>query len=304
MLLKFAIQEFMDERELMNVSDYTLNTYRSFFKDFSSYLREQDIIDITDVTNATVKSYLMYCKNERNNRPNTINTKLKHIKAFFNFLVENEYVQKNPCFKIQKQVSDTKIEVFTDNHIRQMLRYYRRQTRARKDHEFTAYRNISIIITLLGTGIRIGELNNLKWSDVTESYITVCGKARQQETVPLTEKVYTELMDLKQYYSRYFDDLPVYVFVHRSGEQMSYDSCKGIFKKLQEVMNFKDVRLSAHTFRHTFAHRCIMNGMDVFSLQKILRHKNISITQRYLALWGTALQEQNNKFNPLNNMDI
>lgn len=130
------------------------------------------------------------------------------------------------------------------------------------------------------------------------------GKARQQETVPLTEKVYIELMDLKQYYERYFDELPINVFVHRNGKQMSYDSCKGIFKKLQEVMNFKDVRLSAHTFRHTFAHRCIMNGMDVFTLQKILRHKNISITQRYLALWGTALQEQNNKFNPLNNMDI
>lgn len=111
-------------------------------------------------------------------------------------------------------------------------------------------------------------------------------------------------MDLKQYYDRYFNSPIEYVFVHRDGKQMSYESCKGVFKKLKEVMGFRDVRLSAHTFRHTFAHRYIISGGDVFSLQKILRHSSLSMTEKYLALWGTALYEQNNKFNPLNNMDI
>ena len=74
--------------------------------------------------------------------------------------------------------------------------------------------------------------------------------------------------------------------------------------KLQEVMNFTDVRLSAHTFRHTFSHRFLMSGGDVFTLQKILRHKNLSMTEKYLALWGTALHEQNEKYNPLNDFDL
>ncbi|MGE8036909.1 tyrosine-type recombinase/integrase [Lysinibacillus sp. NPDC093692] len=157
---------------------------------------------------------------------------------------------------------------------------------------------------MLGTGIRIGELRNLRWSDVMENQLVVFGKNRKQETVPLTDKVLNELEELKLYCNRYFNKLPEYIFANRNGTQMSYEATKSVFTRLQEVMNFKDVRLSAHTFRHTFAHRCIMNGMDVFTLQKILRHSSLSMTQKYLALWGNALHEQNNKYNPLNNIDI
>jgi len=303
MLIKFAIQDFLDERKMMNVSEYTLINYRSFFKGFQSWLREYDNIqDVSDITTNTLRLYLTYCKNEKGNSSNTINNKVKNLKAFFNHLIENEYVQHNPCLKLKKQQTDERIEVFTDVHIRQMLRYYRRMKR--KDHEFTAYRNTAMIITLLGTGIRLGEMRGLKWSDVNVRQISIFGKNRKLETVPLTEKVYNELMDLKLYYERYFDHEVDYVFVHRNGVQISYEATKGVFKKLQEVMNFKDIRLSAHTFRHTFAQKFLLNGGDVFTLQKILRHTSLTMTEKYLALWGTALHEQNDKYNPLNNMDI
>jgi len=302
MLIKFATQSFLDEREFQNVSQETLKGYKIFMREFQTWLRENDIIYVEDVSASTVKAYLTYCKKERNNASSTINNKLKNLKAFFNFLIEEEVIDKNPCYKISKQKTDERIEVFTDTHIRQILRYYRRLKR--KDHEYTAYRNTAIIITLLGTGIRIGELRNLKWSDIMENQLVVFGKNRKQETVPLTDKVLSELKELKLYCNRYFNKLPEYIFANRNGTQMSYEATKSIFTRLQDVMGFKDVRLSAHTFRHTFAHRCIMNGMDVFTLQKILRHSSLSMTEKYLALWGSALHEQNNKFNPLNNMDI
>jgi site-specific recombinase XerD len=61
---------------------------------------------------------------------------------------------------------------------------------------------------------------------------------------------------------------------------------------------------SAHTFRHTFCHRLAMSDMSAFAIQKLMRHQNIAVTMRYVAMWGNELREQNDKYNPLNSLDI
>lgn len=62
--------------------------------------------------------------------------------------------------------------------------------------------------------------------------------------------------------------------------------------------------VSAHTFRHTFCQRLAMSGMSAFAIQKLMRHQNISVTMKYVAMWGNELREQNDKYNPLNSLEI
>lgn len=304
MLFKFALQEFKDEKEFQNLSERTIEAYMITLKEFHEYCIERDIVDVDEVTTNFVKKYLLYCKKERENSPNTVNTKLKNLRVFFNFMVDCDYIKTSPCKKIEALKTDVKIEVFSDNHIRQMLSYYRRLKN--RDKTFYAFRDHTIIITLLGTGIRLGELCNLKWSSIDfDSYaITVFGKGREQQTIPVTEKLIKELIEYKIFCERNFNQISDFVFVNAYNKKLTENAVQNIFKRLSKVMNFKDVRLSAHTFRHTFAHRFLMNGGDVFTLQRMLRHKKLSMTEKYLAIWGTALRDQNNKFNPLNNMDL
>jgi len=68
-------------------------------------------------------------------------------------------------------------------------------------------------------------------------------------------------------------------------------------------MEFKDVRVSPHTFRHTFCHRLAISGMSAYAIQKMMRRKNNNVTMRYVAMWGNELKEQNDK-HPLNNLDM
>lgn len=306
MLLKFAIKDFRDDREYKNLSPKTIGSYLLTLGEFQNFCSELELIDVNDVTQNTVKSYLIYCQNIRKNNSTTSNSKLHSLKIFFNYLEEVELITatQNPCKKIGYAKEEIKIEVFSDNHIKQMLGYYQRLKY--KDKSFYAYRDYTSIVFLLGTGVRVGEFVTLKWSDVDvkNGIITVWGKKRQQSSIPLTTKLIKELCEYRIYCERFFGVLPDFVFTNREGNKLTENALKCIFKHLKAIMNFKDVRLSAHTFRHTFAHRCLMAGMDIFSLQRMLRHSNLKMTQRYLAIWGTALKEQNDKFNPLNNLDI
>jgi len=307
LLLKFAIQEFKDDREYKNLSARTIESYLMTLLEFQDYAAKQEVLNAEDATASVIKSYLIHCQKERNNNPTTRNSKLHSLKIFFNFLEGEELItaKQNPTKKIGYVKEEIKIEVFTDQHINQMLSYLRRIRE--RERSYNAYRDYTIIITLLGTGMRLGEMCNLKWDDVGFKYqtITVWGKKREQSSIPLTEKLVKELAEYRMYCEQTFEQLSDYVFVSkRSNDRLSEQSVKCMFKRLKKVMNFKDVRLSAHTFRHTFAHRMIMSGCDVLTLQKLLRHNQLSMTQRYVALWGTALHELNNRHNPLNSLNI
>lgn len=306
MLLKFAVQDFMDDREFRNLSEETLKSYNNTIKEFHDYCIENKIIDVLDIKPRTIKNYLIYCQKVRKNKATSINHKLRNIKIFFNYLEEIEIVTKktNPARKVKHIKEDVKIEVFSDYQIRQMLNYYRRLKH--RDKTFYSYRDYTIIVTLLGTGVRLGELVNLQWRhiDLRNRIISVFGKKRITRSIPIAEKLSKELAEYYIFCQQYFGELNEYVFTDNQNERMSKNAVQNMFKRLKEVMNFKNVRLSCHTFRHTFAHRCLTNGMDAFSLQKMLGHQKIDQTMKYVALWGTALKDQNEKYNPLNHMNI
>ncbi len=304
MLLKFAMEDYISDREFKNVSPATLTTYQNTLKDFHKYCVKNEIVNVEDIATNDIKGYLKYCKKVRDNNPVTINHKLRNLKMFFNYLIEIETINENPTKKIQKSKEDTKIDTFTDYHIKQMLGYFKRLKY--RDKTFFAYRGYTIIVTLLGTGIRLGELCNLKWKDIDliNCTMTVFGKKRVMRSIPLTEKLVKELSEYQIFCKQYFCNAGDYVFTNNNNEKTNTNAVKCVFKRLKEVMNFKDVRVSAHTFRHTFSKNWILSGGDVFSLQKILGHQQIQTTMIYVNLFGTALQEQNEKFNPLNTMDI
>ncbi|BBU38086.1 tyrosine recombinase XerC [Aeribacillus pallidus] len=303
MLLKFAYQDFLEDRRFKNTTKMNIRNYEMLLGEFINYCINNEILNVEDITTSHIRQYLLECQ-QNGNQAGTINTKLLRIRAFFNYCVESEYIKSNPAKKIKRLKEDVKIDVFTDEQIQQMLAYYRRlKTR---DKSYFAYRDYMLIVTLLGTGLRRGEIINLKWSDVDfqNLSISVFGKSRRKESIPITEKLAKELAAYKVFCERHFKNLSEYVFVDRKNKKMTENALTIIFQNLSKKMNFKDVRVSCHTFRHTFCHRLAMSGMSAFAIQKLMRHQNISVTMRYVAMWGNDLREQNDKFNPLNNLNI
>jgi integrase/recombinase XerD len=306
MIVKFAVNDFLEDRKLQNLSPYTLNTYKRILRDFEQYCGSRDVLKVEDISRQTVKGFMAYCHNVLNNVPNTVNLKLRVLKAFVNYLIDEELydAENKPFKKISFAKVDSRIEVFSADHLLQMLRYFEKESRNKPYH---AYRNRIIIITLLSTGIRRGELANLRWVDIDfeNSMIIVCGKKRMEDGIPITEKLRNELSDFYKYCYDFFDgDLSDYVFCSTKREALSPDSIGSIFKRLKSRFGWEDVRVSPHTFRHTYASHVVKSGMDSISLQRMLRHESLNMTLKYVNLWGTELREKNDKHNPLNKLDI
>ena len=77
-----------------------------------------------------------------------------------------------------------------------------------------------------------------------------------------------------------------------------------MIKRIGKRAGIKNVRLSPHTFRHTFAKMWILNGSDAFSLQKILGHTTMDMVRNYVNLASSDIQIQHRRFSPLDKIGI
>lgn len=304
MLIRFAFKEFISDKELEGLRETTLSGYKMLFNDFLSWTEEEGITHVKEITPRILKSYLSHCKNARGNSPTSLNTKKKLFNTFFNFLITEELLESNPTTQIKKVKEDIRIKSFTDEEIKQILSHLRRNKR--RENDLHSIRNYTIFIVLLGTGLRVGELASLKWHDINfhNGSLKVFGKGREEQLVPMTEKVAHEFAYWKSYCENKFGTLSSHVFINQKNKPLTVNAVKSFFQRLSSVMEFEEARVSAHTLRHTFARKFIENGGDVSVLSKILRHSSISTTERYLNFFSNKLSEDNERFNPLNDLRI
>jgi integrase/recombinase XerC/integrase/recombinase XerD len=158
---------------------------------------------------------------------------------------------------------------------------------------------------LLDTGLRIGELVNLKMDDVhmDEGYLKVMGKGKKERIVPIGNSAQRAL----QRYLFRFRPKPINpvvnnVFLSVNSQPLTENSLKLVFARLSRRSGVH--RLHAHLCRHTFATRFLINGGDVFTLQQILGHSTLEMVRHYVNLASSHVTIQHQKFSPLDRLNL
>ncbi|MDA2255143.1 tyrosine-type recombinase/integrase [Bacillus cereus group sp. MYBK163-2] len=304
MLLKFAIKEFLDDRELRNLSFHTVKSYKGILRQFESFCVDKRLFDTHKITTKIAKEFLVYCKYELKNSVSTINAKTRTLKIFFRYLEEEEIAEENPFKKIKFSKEDLVMDVLSDQQVKKVLDYFDRGYF--KGSNFALMRNRMVIILLISTGLRREELVNLKWSDVDMKNRTIMtyGKKRSVATIPYTRKLQKELAEYKTFLEFYFEEEEeiVYVFPDKTNRQLSTEAISTLFKRLKKDLKMDG--LTCHAFRRYFASKCLKMGMDSLNLQRLMRHETLQMTDRYVKLYGHALHGVNDKYNPLNFINI
>lgn len=299
MLLKNCLDEFIEEKELEGVTERTVVKYETYARLFKNWCDVQEVKHIEDLNPRLMKRYFLYLKKERGNSNRTMNSVLQFMSVFFKWTLKEHILEENPC-QVPKFRDDVKeIQILSEEQVRKIVRYYRRRSRLR--HEYTDQRNLYMVYFLLGTGARLSEMVGLKWSQIDEAAMLIrlpVTKSRKAQVIPVSSALHERLQEWKEYQTRELGECE-YLFTTKQGELLTDNGVKLVFKRLAKEMNFKNVRLSAHVFRHTFASQFIQSGGDVRSLQQILRHSSIRVTENYLRDWDKTSKDAMEAHNPL-----
>lgn len=239
---------------------------------------EYGIKNVEQVKTAHIKLFLAMM-DDRQRKPRYINDLLKAFKTFFNYLKREGHIKENPTTKVKNMKQPkTKILTFSEDEIRRLLNHFNGKS-------FLDIRNRAILAMFFDTGMRLTEVITLKPEQIHDEYILVHGKGSKERLVPVSPYLAKTLMKYRMAREAYFEDkLPEpYVFLSNRGKKLTQEAIAKFFKRASaEVKINSQVRVSPHTCRHTFAHLQLKNGLDLYSLSRLMGHESVAITQRYL----------------------
>lgn len=232
----------------------------------------------------------------------TIRGRYVYLKIFIRSMFESEIIDKDVSKNIKlPKKSKRHVYAFNRKEVETILNSFDLS-------DFLGYRNYTIMSVLFATGMRKAELLGLHIHDINfrEGFMNVIGKGNKERSIPISIRCGRILSKYIKMRNAYYAEHPCFMatdklFITNKGKPIGVKTIDELFFDIRDSKPEWSTRVSAHTFRHTFAKMFLLNGGDLFTLSKILGHEDISTTRIYLDLNITELKVQNDKYNPLDN---
>jgi len=293
--LRGYLKAFLLTCKVNELSPHTIECYDYKIGAFISFCHSLGVNDPAQVTVDDVRQFILHL--QENNNSVSVSDYYKCVKRFFNWLVGEDVLESSPMAKIRPPKVEHKVIMpFRPEQLKTLLKFCDPNT-------FCGLRNRALILTFVDTGVRLEEMwkMSIEDLDLERGVIKVHGKGAKERVVSLGIGARKALLC----YLLSRDDRYPCVWVTEERRPLTYDGLAMIFKTLKERADFSDVRCSAHTFRHTFATRALMNGASEFEVQSLLGHSTLIMTRRYAA---TLKSEQaiiaHKKFSPVVNLKL
>jgi integrase/recombinase XerD len=295
-------------QKTITITTTAVNTLRDFLESsgFST--------DVTDIGTKELREFILHLQQvrafehhpytkpqERTLSGNTVNCYLRAIRAFWSWLIREEIILSNPFARVRIPKPPQKVmPTFSESQLQALLGVIHTSTPI-------GFRDWSIILMLLDTGIRASELVGLTAKNVNldDGIVKVNGKGTKERIVPIGARVQRAIWKYLQHHRpQPANPLCDNLFLTRNGEPITVNRLETIIENYGRKAGIEGIRCSPHTFRHTFAISYLRNGGDVFSLQQILGHSSLDVVRVYVNLAETDVKACHRRFSPADNMEL
>jgi integrase/recombinase XerD len=302
--LKNLIEGFKLSCQTENKSPKTIEWYISFLNRFYRFLERNRTASVDRIEKNSIRAFILYLQQEartpHTNKPLshcTIQGYARTLKAFFSWLLREEYIEMNPMAKIPVPKAPTKVVTTLSNE--QVSKLIDICCRSNGQ----GYRNLTIIMLLLDSGIRVSELTGISLNDVNlaEGCIIIKkAKGSKERFVPIGSLVQKMLWKyINHYRPKPVTERITRLFLSEHGIPLTKSGIQQMLRRYGHQLDISGMRCSPHVFRHTFAKNYLLNGGDIFSLQKILGHSSLASVRIYLNLFASDIKKQHQRFSPV-----
>ncbi|MFC0233068.1 tyrosine recombinase XerC [Vagococcus entomophilus] len=277
-------------------SDKTIQAYQEDVFNFLKFLHRSGDDNFLAVTHQDVRIYMSSLYDKSYSR-NSLSRKISSLRAFYQFLVQENFIQENPFSYVQMRKKQLRLPHF----------FYEKEMEALfeavKEETLLDNRNEALLEVLYGTGIRVSECAGLTLQDIDfkASVMLIHGKGNKERYVPFGSFAADALQNycaqsrkkLMDTYKKQHE----YVFVNHHGEPITATGIEYILNKIIEKSSLS-ANIHPHMLRHTFATHLLNNGADMRTVQELLGHVSLSSTQIYAHVTKESLQKNYRTFHP------
>ena len=290
-----SIKDFKSYLQIeRSLSDNSVEAYCRDIRKLASYAISLEINELK-ITRKNISDFLVQLKNDNISARSQARI-VSGIKAFYQYLIMEDYIRYNPTElietpKVGLKLPDTLSLIEIDKLIA-----------AIDLSKSQGERNRAIIETLYSCGLRVSELINLRLSNVhfKESYLKVIGKGDKERLAPIGAratqylKIYINKVRNHQVIKKGHEN---FIFLNNRGSKLTRVMIFLIIQKLKKMTGLKK-KISPHTFRHSFATHLIEGGADLRAVQEMLGHESITTTEIYTHLDKDYLRSNIIQFHP------
>jgi len=271
------------------------NTAAAYVSDaghFISYLTGKGYADFSSVDKKVVAAFAMQLEQECK-AASTVARHIASLRHFFAFLMTVDAVKSNPAEHIKPPKQHKKLpEILTMEEVTKFLE-------GTYGSDSKTVRDKTMLELLYATGIRVSELIDLNVDDVNlkAGYIR-CRKQREKRIVPVGRMALSALDTyLNRVRATIASSEEQALFVNMTGKRMTRQGFWKIVRFYAERAGIEKP-ITPHTLRHSFAAHLLENGADIYAVQMMMGHADISSTQIYAKLMNHKLRDVYIKAHP------
>ena len=258
------VERFIRHKKLVGLKDTSLNGYVNEVRRLQEFVGK----GYCDITTADIKDYLSNLVAERHISATTLQSRIRYLSSFFDFLVNEEYIDRNPTSKIERVMVEKKIKrAFSDADIEAL----RKACDNKRDSAYIEF--------LYSTGTRVTESLSLNVKDVnfSEGEVIVFGKGHKERVVYLSD---TASKYLQEYLEDRYAQPDEPLFTHQVNHQrMTPRGAQVLLKEVGDKAGVENVH--PHRFRRTMATHLLDRGMPIEQIKEVLGHERLDTTMIY-----------------------